>query len=86
MNVIVIRKHVFEDDQDIEFLMIAHPESGPMISPVMRLEGKAPFANRNPYCVYGDAVAGFTGKSKSDCSITVAECTSGDLRHWVTRI
>ena len=83
MNVLIVIEHVFEDDQDLRFIMAAIPNDGfPMISPVVTLEGKAPFASGNPYGVYGDACAEFTGVDKYSLNITVAECTSGNLTNW----
>ena len=83
MNVIVIREYVPEPETNqkpFRIVMVARPESGPMISPIVEVKG---YADGNPYGVYGDAVADFTGRRALDCNITVAECKSGDLERWV---
>jgi len=83
MNVIVVREYVREPKTDMgpfRIVMVARTADGePMISPVVTIEG---YADGNPYGVYGDAVAEFTGRKALDCNITVAECRSGDLGRW----
>ena len=82
MQVLVVRQ-IAENGSDIEFLMVGQVEGSlSMISPIRTLEGKAPFASGNPYSLFGDAVAEFTGIDKFDCSIRVAECVSGRLPVW----
>ncbi len=85
MHVLVIREFV-NNSKDFRFIMVAHAgDDTSMISPVVTLERAAHrvhWANGNPYLVYGDACAKFTGKDKFDLHITVAECTSGDLSGW----
>jgi len=83
MNVIVIREYVREpktNQKPFRIVMVAETPMGEsMISPIVTIEG---YADGNPYGVYGDAVAKFTGRKALDCNITVAECTSGDLHRW----
>ncbi len=81
MHVLVIREFV-HNSGDLRIVMVARAGDISMISPVVTLEKVAQWANGNPYGIYGDACAEFTGKSKFDLSITVAECTSGDLSGW----
>ncbi len=88
MHVLVIREFV-HTSKDLRIVMVVRGDDlfgaaimPNMISPVITLEGAAPSANGNPYLVYGDACAKFTGKDKLDLHITVAECTSGDLSGW----
>lgn len=84
MHVLVIREFV-HNSEDLRIVMVARGgilSEISMISPVVMLEGAAHIANGNPYLVYGNACAEFTGKNKFDLHITVAECTSGDLSGW----
>lgn len=82
MKVLVVRQ-IAENGRDIEIVMIVRLEGAlSMVSPIVTIEGKAPFASGNPYSVYGDEVAKFAGCNKFDCSISVAECVSGRLPEW----
>lgn len=91
MHVLVIREFVrnTHTDKDLRIIMVARGDDlfggaivPNMISPVVTLEGAAAYGNSNPYFVYGDACAKFTGKDKNDLHITVAECTSDNLDGW----
>lgn len=83
MKVLVMRQ-IAANEKDIEIVMVArHLGSGlSMVSPIVTLEGEAPFASGNPYGVYGDACADFTGVDALDCDITITECVSGNLDGW----
>ncbi len=83
MKVLVIREFLGDDNLDLRIVMVARTANGDsMISPIVTLDRGAPLANGNPYSVYGNACAKFTGKDKFDLSITVAACISGGLEGW----
>jgi len=70
------------DGDDLRVVMTARKEGVTMTSAVVRIAGVASVCNGNPYLVYGDAVADFTGWHPLDCSINVFGCTSGSLDYW----
>ncbi len=89
MRVIVIHDHVSEDVRsglikgDLRFIMVARTEDGmSMISPIVTIDGRGCSCSGNPYLVYGDACAEFTGLDKLDLNIAVAGFHSGELEGW----
>ena len=87
MRVLVVHEFIPDDVRsgrvkgDLRFIMIARDEIS-MISPVTTIKDDGHYYNGNPYLVYGEACAEFTGLDKFDLNITVAECRSGDLEGW----
>lgn len=79
MQVLVVHEFVGDDDTDLRFVMIARGDGISVVSPIMVLPGVAHFHSGNPYSVYGNSCAEFTGMDKFDLSITVAGCHSGNL-------
>lgn len=86
MRVLVVHEHVPDDGQsgsDLRFLMVAKTDEIAMVSPIVTIEGEGGWYNGNPYLVYGDACAEFTGLDKLSLNITVAGVHSGDLEGWL---
>lgn len=79
MRVIVVTSIV---ESDLEIVIVARMMGVTMASPVVTLTGAADHRDGNPYLVYGDAVAEFTGRKALDTNITVADCRSGNLDAW----
>jgi len=71
------------DGDDLRVVMTARNKEVTMVSAVVWIAGAASGCNGNPYLVYGDAVADFTGCHPLDCSINVFGCTSGGLEYWI---
>jgi hypothetical protein len=86
MKVLVVHDYVRRDATDlriVRFVMIATVGGGMnMVSPIMTLERAAPNYDDNPYRVYGDVCAKFTGLDKFALTIIVAECRSGNLESF----
>lgn len=75
---------IAENGRDLQIVMAARLDGAlGAISPIVTLEGAAPSRAGNPYLVYGDAVAKFTGCDKFDTSISVFDNRSGDLEGWL---
>lgn len=75
---VLVMAVVADNLHDLQIVMVADRRA----SPVVTLKGMADSRKSNPYCVYGDAVAKFTGRDKFDTNINVFCCTSGHLEGW----
>ncbi len=80
MNVLVLRAECC--DESVDIVMVAQTTLINMISRVVTIKGAARHIYGNPYLVYGDAVAEFTGRPALECNITCAEFVSGSLWDW----
>ena len=81
MKVLILR--AVSGARDVDIVMVAQTTVMNMISPVVTIKDAACCIDGNPYLVYGDAVAKFTGRPALECIITCAEFVSGSLWDWV---
>jgi hypothetical protein len=80
---ILVLTAIAENERDLRIVMVGQIDGALAIaSPIITLEGVADSRNGNPYLVYGDAVAKFAGCDRFDTSISVFDCTSGNLEGW----
>jgi len=79
---VLVMTAIAENGRDLQIVMTAQIDGAMQTSPVMVKVGAADSRAGNPYLVYGDAVAKFTGRDKFDTSISVFDCHSGDFSAW----
>ena len=74
----MIQTFVIADTDGLDLLFrVADTVAG--VSPVYRLQGKADKMSGNPYLVYGDKAAEWTGLKKYDLHLVVAHVRSGQM-------
>jgi len=76
-------KVLVDDTNDLRIVMVARSKDVSMISPVVTIKAGTMCRSGNPYAVYGDEVAKFTGVNKYDTSISVFDCVSGCLENFI---
>lgn len=80
---ILVMTAIAENEVDLEIVIVARPGGVASVSPIITLAGEAHRRRGNPYGIYGDAVAKFTGCDKFNTSISVFHCASGDFEGWL---
>ena len=83
---VLVMTAVAPNERDLQIVIVARLQEGvtlARVSPIITLEEAAAHRNGNPYYVYGDVVAEFTGRNKLYISISVFDCTSGDFQGWL---
>lgn len=80
---VLVMTAVHPNEVDLQIVIITREAwSEARVSPVVTLEGAVCCRAGNPYLVYGDAVAEFTGCNALDTTINVFDCRSGGLSDW----
>lgn len=79
---VLVMTAVAENEVDLQIVMTARIKGVARTSSVITLAGAADSRTGNPYLVYGDAVAEFTGCDAFDTSISIFDCRSGNLLGW----
>ncbi len=64
----------------VKFVMVARTEAVTMVSPIMTIRGNG---SGNPYLVFGEACAKFTGHNWRDLTISCFKAASGGLEGWI---